>query len=496
MATTSGRRSIVSLMTRPLRAQFACESWANWHVLVKAIFGLPLAASELETFRALTGRSVAPSSPVREAWLVVGRRAGKSIIAALVAVYLTTCRSYRLAAGERGVFMIIAADRRQARVVRGYIGGLLHGHPSLEALIETERRESIDLTTGISIEVHTASFRTIRGYTVVGAVLDELAFWPTDDAANPDAEILTALRPAMATVPEALLLCLSSPYSRRGELYKAHRAHYGRDDDPVLVVQAATRTLNPTVPQAVIDRAYADDEFVASAEYGAQFRRDVESVISAEVLEAVTVPGRFELPPVEGTGYVAFTDPAGGSGSDAMTLAIAHVHDRRAVLDLLREVRPPFSPDATVADFVALLRRYRVAAVWGDRYGGEWPREQFRTAGVAYETSEGTKSAIYRDTVPLLNSGQVELLDHRRLRAQLAALERRTARGGRDSIDHAPGGRDDVANSCCGALVLAHRAAVQPRELRIFPAGFWPIDENDPDFRAAIARAEAAYPAD
>jgi hypothetical protein len=46
------------------------------------------------------------------------------------------------------------------------------------------------------------------------------------------------------------------------------------------------------------------------------------------------------------------------------------------------------------------------------------------------------------------------LLDHPRLVNQLIALERRTARGGRDSIDHAPGGaHDDVVNACAGALV-------------------------------------------
>jgi hypothetical protein len=34
-------------------------------------------------------------------------------------------------------------------------------------------------------------------------------------------------------------------------------------------------------------------------------------------------------------------------------------------------------------------------------------------------------------------------------------LERRTARGGRDSIDHGPHGHDDLLNSAAGALVLA-----------------------------------------
>ena len=55
----------------------------------------------------------------------------------------------------------------------------------------------------------------------------------------------------------------------------------------------------------------------------------------------------------------------------------------------------------------------------------------------------------------MINSGRTRLLDHQRLLAQLCALERRTARGGRDSIDHPPGAHDDLANSVAGALIGA-----------------------------------------
>jgi hypothetical protein len=124
-------------------------------------------------------------------------------------------------------------------------------------------------------------------------------------------------------------------------------------------------------------------------------------------------------------------------------------------LDLLRETKPPFSPEQVVTDYAALLRSYRIDEVTGDRYAGEWVREQFTKHGLTYTPSDRTKSELYRDLLPMLNSGTVDLLDHPRLLAQLSALERRTARGGRDAIDHAPGQHDDVANAAAGALVLA-----------------------------------------
>ena len=96
----------------------------------------------------------------------------------------------------------------------------------------------------------------------------------------------------------------------------------------------------------------------------------------------------------------------------------------------------------------------RINRVTGDRYAGEWSREAFQRRGVTYEPAEKVKSEIYLAFLPLLNSGRVDLLDHARLISQLCSLERRTARGGRDSLDHEPGAHDDVANAAAGALVI------------------------------------------
>jgi hypothetical protein len=380
---------------------------------------------------------------------------------ALIACYLAVFRDWRqyLSPGEVGTIKVIACDRRQARVIHRYCRALLQKVPAIAQLVARDGDDEIELSNGISIEIQTASFRSVRGFTVIAALLDEIAFWRNEDSANPDQEILDAIRPAMATVPGAMLLCASSPYARRGVLWDAYRRHYAKDDAPALVWKAPTRTMNPTVPERIIDEATERDPASAAAEYGAEFRVDIEQFVSREVIEAATELGRYELPPDEGVvRYFAFVDPSGGS-ADSMTLAIAHEHPTergRAVLDAVREVRPPFSPESVVEEFAALVLSYGIQEVMGDRYGGEWPRERFRDRGIEYVPAEKAKSDIYRELLPLLNSGQVELLDHARLHTQLTSLERRTGRGtGRDVIDHPPGAHDDVANAVAGALVAA-----------------------------------------
>jgi hypothetical protein len=71
----------------------------------------------------------------------------------------------------------------------------------LASLIDREAAEAIDLTNAVSIEIHVASYRTTRGYTLAAVLCDEIAFWRSDDSAEPDYAILDALRPAREALP-------------------------------------------------------------------------------------------------------------------------------------------------------------------------------------------------------------------------------------------------------------------------------------------------------
>lgn len=432
-------------------------SWSAWRTFWKAVFALPMDAGELEVFRRHTGRDTPPAAPVREVFQIIGRRGGKTRNAALAALWLGCRQNYAeiLAPGERALIVAIGADRAQAAQIVAYLKGAARS-PAFARFVRRTLSESVELATGAVVEVRSASFRTTRGYSIAGIVADELAFWRQEDSANPDSEVFAALKPGMANVPGALLLGLSTPYSPTGELYKAWERSYGKDGS-TLVWVGTSESMNPVLDPAVVQQAYEDDAVAAASEYGAEWRRDVEQFLSLPAVQVATVPGRFELPPGHAA-YQAHTDPSGGS-MDSWTLSVAHREGERVIVDAVREVRPPFSPEAVVADFAALLKTYRVFRVTGDRYGGEFPVELFRKHGVHYVPSERDKSAIYRELLPLINGGRVELLDHPRLRAQLVGLERRVARGGgRESIDHRPGGHDDIANAVAGALVTVAAA--------------------------------------
>jgi hypothetical protein len=429
-------------------------SWSAWRTLLIAAMGEPLTPDEREVFSTLTGRPHPPSQRVEEAAFVVGRRGGKSRACATLAVYIATLCRHDLSPGERGVALLTCPDQRQAKIALEYAEAAIEGSPILRQLIASRTADTLELSNGITIEVRAASFRRLRGPTYICVIADEAAFWPpSDTSANPDTEILNAVRPGLATTRGPLIIA-SSPYARRGVLWDTYRRHYGPEgDSQILVAQGPTRTFNPSLPQSVVDRAIERDRTAASAEYLALFRADIEGFVPLEVVEAC-VGDYVEIPPAEGTKYFAFVDPSGGS-SDSFTLAVSHRQENQIIIDATRERRPPFSPEQTITDLCALLRSYRITQVTGDRYAGEFPREHFRKNGITYRTADKTKSDLYRDLLPALNSGTVVLPRADRLTAQLVGLERRTARSGRDSIDHAPNSHDDLANACAGAADLA-----------------------------------------
>jgi len=140
-------------------------------------------------------------------------------------------------------------------------------------LVTNRTAHSIELSNGIDIEIQAANWRYVRGATCIAVVLDESAFLRNEaDSANKDEDIVTALRPSLITTGGPMVL-ISSPATEAGVVYQIHKNHYGAAGDPlILVVESDSKTLNPRLDQARIDREYALDAEGAQAEWGGKFR--------------------------------------------------------------------------------------------------------------------------------------------------------------------------------------------------------------------------------
>jgi hypothetical protein len=241
----------------------------------------------------------------------------------------------------------------------------------------------------------------------------------------------------------------------------------------VLFIQADSRLLNPTLAEDLIASAYQDDAEAARSEWGGQFRADISQFLPDELIDAAVVEGRTELPFSRNNGYAAFADMSGGV-NDAAALGIAHkepgTRAEHVVLDQLVIATAPHEPHEVCAQFAAVLQRFGIRSLTGDRYGSGWVDNAFKHHNIRYEPSTLDKSGIYMDVVPLFAEKRVELLDIPRLITELRMLERRPRPGGRvDFVDHAPRSHDDASNAACGALWLAATKRALPQANRIRP---------------------------
>jgi hypothetical protein len=439
------------------------STWRSWLVFLSALYGLPLDAGSVALFRKHTGRGAyaPPPGGWREAVAVVGRQSGKSTVVGTVVAYESAMR------GQRGTLgLLVAQDERSVRrTLFNYAREPFRSLEILRAEVQRETADAVELRSGVTLACYPCRPAAVRGVRAGVVGVDELAYFVSTEGNRVDSEMLTALRPTLATTGGKLLI-LSSPYGQSGALWDLHRQHFGRDDSPVLVWQASAPEMNPTLPADYLARMAEDDPEAYRSEVLGEFRAGIASLFDAGALEAVVVPERRELPPVDGARYWAFVDPSGGR-SDAFTVAIGHAFGERAVVDVVRAWPSPFNPSGVVAEAAALLRAYRVREVVGDRYGGEWPAEAFRAHRIAYTVADKPKGDLYLELLATVNSGHVELPDVPDLLRELRGLERRRGMSGRDRVDHRPGGHDDRANAVAGVAFLLRQKSAAGGTMRV-----------------------------
>jgi len=448
----TGALSIIDALTDPALFEpwFRGESWNNWHVVLKAAYGLPLTDDETTFFKSIEP----PSAQVRELWIVGGRRSGKDSIASAIAAYSAALfnQQDRLRPGERASIACLAVDRAQSRIILDYIKAFFADIPMLADLVTRSTAIGFQLRNSVDIEVATNNFKSVRGRPFALAILDECAFYASETSATPDLELYKAIVPGMATLPNSMIVGISTPWRRAGLLHRKYKDHFGRDGD-ILVIQAPSTVLNPTIDSAIVARELEADPAAARSEWLAEFRSDIGTWLDLATIESAVDVGVIVRPPMIGVTYFSGCDPSGGR-HDSMTLAISHCEKDVAILDCVVEIKAPFNPSTATQQIAAVLKSYGLTETTGDKYGAGWIPDAFAKCGISYRPSARDRSAIYSDVLPLFNAGRIQLIDNPRLVAQFAGLERRaTVRG--DRIDHSPGSFDDASNSAALALVLA-----------------------------------------
>jgi hypothetical protein len=432
-------------------------SWGNWLCALRVLYGLPTPTRYAELIKSCTGRDASglPIEGFRTALFLVGRRCGKSRSASMCGAYEAALGQHEkhLARGEQGVVAVVAPTRLQARVCKNYLSAIFQV-PVLKAEVVDQDRTGFTLRSGIRLEVMTGNFKTIRGFTLVAAIIDEICFFGVDEEAKikSDTELVRAVSPSLAT-SHGKLIAISSPYMKKGWAFRMWKRHLGREGGKTLIWNCASAIMNPTLDAGIVAEAMEEDAVAARSEYGGLWREDICEFLPRSLVEQLVTKNRLELLPRREIQYSAFVDISGGRADDAC-LAIGHRLDRKTVLDKLVRVRPPFNPNQVIGRLAEECRQYGITHVVGDNFGAEFTASAFQASGVRYSKCELVKSQLYLEFIAIACSNEVELLDDPAAVDQICGLERKTHAGGRDSVDHGQGAHDDLANVIAGLCTI------------------------------------------
>ena len=196
------------------------STWLNWMVALRCLYGLPIKKDKnLALIKECTGRNSLPPDGFDTALLLTGRRSGKSKISAIIGAYESTLsgREKLLSKGELGMVAILAPTKKQGRIVKNYLRAVFEETPILENEIVNETAEGFSLSNGVLVEICVGDWRSIRGYTLLAAIVDEVCFFGLDaeSKVRSDTELIRAIKPALATT-KGRLICISSPYAKKG----------------------------------------------------------------------------------------------------------------------------------------------------------------------------------------------------------------------------------------------------------------------------------------
>jgi hypothetical protein len=428
----------------------------RWDACLAAIYGLPLDREGLAAFCEHTGRQLPRPGGYSEAVIITGRQSGKTQTATdIVAFEAITAPADRSADGTYA--LLIAQDQRGAQRTLFRYASLPFEHvPMLAEMRAGATADTITLRNGITLACYPCRPAAVRGIRARVAVIDELAFFRTSDGNPVDTEMLRAVRPTLATTGGKLII-LSSPYGQSGALWDLYRQHYAREHSDTLVWVASAPAMHPGLRADYLQRMQQDDPEAYRSEVLGEFRAGLSTLFDAEALDAVRGDWHV-LPPAPAVTYYAFADCSGGK-TDAAALAIAHVQDGQAIVDLCRRWPAPHNPETVIGEAAALAQSYRCHAVTADRYAAEFQRAAWERAGLRFEACDQDRSGLYLCLLPMVLSTAVRVPDDAVVLRELRGLERKRGFGGRDRVDHRPGAHDDAAVALAGAVYVASRAA-------------------------------------
>lgn len=450
---------------------------------------VPVPMTETELYKFMTDKDydVTQIKLKNKINFIIGRRGGKTTLAAMLAIYCAIITNWRpyLQKTPFATVLVLSHSREFSDEVLEIIRTFIETSPVLKRLINLKKKnttstmnlsvpffdDSRKITySRVQIKVGAASSKTTRGIAACAVICDEIAFWNLDEnMKETDEKIMKAVRPATKQFGrKALLIKISSPGIKQGVLYKEF-LKWGKGELPSTysVFKAPSWVWNTILPKEEFIEEWELDQDGFDTEYRANFVDSLSNFILPEFIDMATIKGATFNPPEAKRSQVVYRAAIDAAfKKDHFTFSVVGHFENRIKQYVLKgwkgtKKNPVKAKD--VAEYArTICKEYGIDEVAADQYSFEPLREIFAQYGVTLiekPFSLTFKKQIYFNLKRLIHSQQMDLLDVEELSKELKELVIEQTGSGQIRIGHPPGGSDDYSDSTAIAAYLAVESA-------------------------------------
>lgn len=395
---------------------------------------------------------------------VAGARGGKTYLHALRLLHLALSLDLsRLAPGEQAYAPVVAPRKElssqavryaKGAMLKGGLGSLIVGKPTDEEFT-IQREGHVVVFQAIAASAGGVSG---RGKTLVGAFLDECAFFRDESYQVNDAEIFNALSPRV--IDGGQMLVGSTPWGETGLLFDLWKENYAQPKR-CLVAHATTERMRRDGPswskvQNEIEAQRERDPENAKREFDAEFMSGAAGTFfDPQAIDAAVRPDVVLLDPKPGAMVVAGADF--GFKHDSSALAIWQHYGGQTHLSRLLELRPakgaPLKPSEVVKAFAIEMKRFHVRGVMADGYHRESLQEHLAENGISLISApegQAGKTLTYNRAKETIYEGRCCIPQHDRLVRQFKEIVAKPTSAGGMSIQSPrwkSGGHGDLVSA-------------------------------------------------
>jgi len=387
---------------------------------------------EKEIFVKLFGPDVVVIPPECRSIVVIvfGARAGKTYLSALFLLFAAvTCDLSTLAPGEEAIGVVIAPTLNMAMQSIRYIVGAINSAPALRSMLASKPSpQRVRIRRGdqvVTIEPRAAVRAGVgsRGFSLIGATLEESAFFYSEEYTASDLEIFSSAY--VRLLPKAKMLIVSTPWIRSGLLWDKFDKNWNHPVDAIAATGPTMLILPTERNRIVIEQSRREDPEKTEREYDAVFASSAVSCffspecINAAIDDSLPVDGWEDPRP----GDLVKAGCDFGFSSDSSCISITHTRAGVTYLAEVIEKRPPkdgaLKAVDVIREFAKAGERHFINYFMSDLHYKHLVIDILSEYGIYFMDAPRTPSDAYIATRILLHSGRLRIPRHPRLIAQL-----------------------------------------------------------------------------